>query len=143
MLGGVADKVLGMGRGEEAERVLANFLRGILDRARKGSPLDDELVDRVGMYAARIAQATRKSSWVNFAFELYRAKQRVMPVELVDKLYVIVRGIAGVDVPLIASYVTELKRQESALSPGERFLLRRIDGLEELARHSGNPQQLG
>jgi len=143
MLGGVADKVLNMGRGEEAERVLSNFLRGILERAKMGRSLDDGLVDRVGMYAARIAQATKKSQWVNFTFELYQAETRVMPPELVDKLYVIVRGIAGVDVPLLADYVAALRQKESAMTPGERFLLRRLDGLEELARHSGNPQPLG
>ena len=36
-----------------------------------------------------------------------------------------------------------LKNRETPMTPGERFLLRRLDGLGELARHSGNPQPLG
>src|SRR5690606_27633406 len=37
LLGGVAEKVLALGRGEEAERILAAYLNNMLEAARRGS----------------------------------------------------------------------------------------------------------
>lgn len=143
MLGGVADKVLSMGRGEEAERVMSNLLHRTLVRARQGRRIEGIFMDRVAMYAARIAEATKKSGWVNYVVELYHVQSRVMPTDVVDKLYVAVRGVSGVDVQLIANYVDRLKEREAELGPSDRFLLRRLDGLSELARHSSQPQSRG
>src|SRR5262249_11336946 len=60
LLGGVAEKVLALGRGDEAERILSSYLRNLLQNARVGGELELVVAEKAATYAVRIAEVTGK-----------------------------------------------------------------------------------
>ena len=82
LLGGVADKVLALGRGEEAEKILASYLRNLLDLARAGKGPGPKNADKAVSYAVKLAEATKKGEWVDYAVELFMAQKRPLPATL-------------------------------------------------------------
>ncbi len=133
LLGGVADKVLALGRGEEAERILSNYLQNMRDSARTGDLPDARNAERAAHYAVKLAQGTGKARWVDYTFDLYRILQRPLPAATVDQLYNVLRNVAGVSLPGLREYVAVLRAAQPRLGPAERFLVQRIEGLERLA----------
>jgi hypothetical protein len=133
LLGGVADKVLALGRGEEAERILSNYLHNMRDAAKSGDLPDARHAERAAHYAVKLAQGTGKAHWVDFAFELYRILQRPLPGPTVDQLYTVLRNVSGVSLSGLREYVGVLRAGQMRLGPAERFLVQRIEGLERLA----------
>lgn len=132
LLGGVADKVLAMGRGAEAERILSNYLRNLLVSARNGGPeLEDPRSDKAIAFAIKLAQGTQKGSWVDYAIELGRLQARPLPAPIVEDLYQLVRQV-DIDLKELRAYVAVLKRAEASFGPAERFVVQRIEGLERL-----------
>jgi hypothetical protein len=57
VLGSVADKVLALDRGEEAERILSAVLLSILREAKEGRDVSVSIAERAAGYAVRIAFA--------------------------------------------------------------------------------------
>jgi hypothetical protein len=139
LLGGVVDKVLALGRGEEAERIIGTYLKNFLGMAQRaqanpGAPgISTELADRAAAYAVKIAAATKKGEWVNYAFELFTAQSRTLPATVVDQLYTVLRNVSGVDLKKLREYITVLRSISARLGPAERFVAQRIEGLERLA----------
>jgi predicted component of type VI protein secretion system len=112
LLGGVADKALQMGKAEDAERILHVLLTDVINRARDGQVVDPGVSEPAARYAARLASATGKASWCDYAFELYRRQRRVLPASV------------------IRSYLETLRELAPTFGPAERFLFQRIEGLE-------------
>ena len=133
LLGGVADKVLALGRGEEAERILANYLSNFREGARLGDLPELKAAERAAHYSVKLAQATGKARWIDYTFDLFRLMQRPLPGALVDQLYTVLRNVAGVSLPGLRDYVATLRAVQSRLGPADRFLVQRIEGLERLA----------
>lgn len=133
LLGGVADKVLALGRGDEAERILATYLMNFKEAARTGDPPEAKAADRAAEYALKLAQATGKGRWIDYAFDLYRVMQRPLPAPIVDQLYTLLRSISGVSLQGLREYVATLRAVQTRLGPADRFLVQRIEGLERLA----------
>ena len=132
LLCGVADKVLALGRGDEAEKLLGTALNNMLKQAQSGGVLVPASASRAAAYAARIADATSKPRWVDYCFELYAAQARPLPSDVVDHLYVILRKINGVAISGFRSYLEKLRGAAASFSPTDRFVLQRIEGLERL-----------
>jgi pSer/pThr/pTyr-binding forkhead associated (FHA) protein len=130
LLGGVADKALALGKAEDAERILMTLLADVLTRSREAQPLNPALMEPAARYAARLAGATGKASWVNYVFELYANQRRVLPGPVVDELYVVIRKARAVDLAAIRAYLDVLREQTATLGPAERFVAQRIEGLE-------------
>lgn len=133
MLTGVVEKVLTLGRGDEAERILGNYLRNLLQSARAGSPIDEELASSAVSYAVRIADATKKGAWVDYVFELYTVLGRPLPGPLVERLYTSLRSLTPINLKIFRQYLATLKMEDTSFGPTERFVVRRIEGLEKLA----------
>lgn len=139
LLGGVVDKVLVLGRGEEAERIIGTYLRNFLGMAQRAEQdpsapgISAELADRAASYAVKIAAATKKGEWVNYAFDLFTAQARPLPATVVDQLYTVLRNVSGVDLKRLREYITLLRSISSRLGPADRFVAQRIEGLERLA----------
>jgi predicted component of type VI protein secretion system len=133
LLGGVADKALAMGRADEAERILQALLWEILKQARDNRFPESEVGDSAARYAARLAGATTKGAWADYAFELFTLTKRLLPAPVVDELYNTVRKVKSIDLTVLRAYVREVRKQEKGFGPSERFLLQRIEGLERLA----------
>lgn len=132
LLAGVADKALAMGRAEEAERILQTLLVDIQGRARDGRLSEQQVAENAAKYAARLAGATGKGSWVDFVFQLYAYTRRPLPAPVIDELYNVVRKVKGVDINVLRNYLGELRQVASAFGPTERFLMQRLEGLERL-----------
>ncbi len=133
LLGSVADKVLTLGRGDEAERILSTALANLLAEARAGKAMSSRSSERAVLYAVKIAEATGRARWVDYCFELFGALKRPLPAEIVDQLYTVVRKVSGVSLPTLREYLTILQGLASTLGPSERFVLQRLEGLERVA----------
>jgi pSer/pThr/pTyr-binding forkhead associated (FHA) protein len=127
LLASVVDKALAMGRVEEAERILTNLLGDTLTRIQAGKS-EANLADAT-RYALRIASETSKSSWIDWVFLAHHAAKRVLPMATVDELYSLARRVRYPVTPALRTYVDGLRAQADTLSPSERFVLQRIDGL--------------
>ncbi|APR84701.1 FHA domain protein [Minicystis rosea] len=130
LLGGVADKALAMGKAEDAERILLVLLNDVMSRAREGQTLDPSVCEPAARYAARLASATGKTSWADYAFELFRRQRRVLPAPVIDELYAGVRKVKSPELGGIRAYLETLREMASTLGPADRFLFQRIEGLE-------------
>lgn len=130
LLGGVADKALAMGKADDAERILQVLLTDVLHRSREGQPIDSSVAEPAARYAARLASATGKASWVDYAFELYRKQRRVLPAAVIDELYSSVRKVKSPELGAIRAYLETLRELSSSFGPAERFLFQRVEGLE-------------
>jgi pSer/pThr/pTyr-binding forkhead associated (FHA) protein len=129
VLGSVADKVLVLERGEEAERILSGVLQSVLREVMEGRP---STAEQAAMYAVRIAGATGRPNWLDYTVELYATLGRVMPAPVVDKLYDVVRRARGMNIAALRAYVASLQQSASSLRPAERFVVQRLEGLERV-----------
>jgi len=134
LLATVADKVLALGRGDEAEKILANSLQAVQTQSQTHGSLDDDLADLAAAYALKLAQATGKPRWIDYAFDLFRKLKRPLPANLVDDLYRILRNVSGVNLAGLREYTAALKSAHGRFGPTERFLVLRIEGLERILR---------
>jgi len=133
LLGNVADKALALGRGPEAEHVLGTHLVATLSDAVAGRSVAPEVARIAAQYAVKLATATGKASWLDFAFRLYEALRETIPLPIVDEMYTVLRHVRGIDRELLRRYADFLHARASELSPPERFVLSRLEGLERLA----------
>jgi predicted component of type VI protein secretion system len=133
LLAGVADKALAMGRAEEAERILNALLLDIRIKAQQGKLPEPEILQQAARYAARLAGATTKGSWVDYVFDLYTYAKKPLPAPVVDELYTVVRKVRSLDLTKIRTYLAELRTLAATFGPTERFLMQRIEGLEVLS----------
>jgi hypothetical protein len=132
IIGGVADKVLALGRTEEAERILQRSLNDILARAGRGEA-DAETAEQAAGYAVRLAAATGRGVWVDYVFQLYTALGALLPARIVDELYAAVRKVKNTDKSVLRAYTARLRQVSTGFGPAERFVLQRIEGFERWA----------
>jgi hypothetical protein len=126
----VADKYFVLGQVREGERILRPILEGLLRHCEAGqSPAggDIELATNLSL---RIAEANREGEWINYAFELYATLERPLPADAIERLYRIVPEVHGIKMVSFRGYLEVLARSQGRFGPKERFLLRRIQGLE-------------
>jgi predicted component of type VI protein secretion system len=130
LLGDVAEKSLKLGKADDAERILHAALTDLLGRAREGTTLEPGLTEPAVRYAARLAGATGKASWLDYVFELYRRQRRPLPGPVIDDLYAVVRRVKNLDLTAVRAYVETLREMSATFGPADRFLFQRIEGLE-------------
>lgn len=132
MLSGVAEKQFELGRGADAERILKRPLEALLARLETTAATPEVLrdVEEAGVLAVRLARATGQSHWLDYVFRLFAAVERVPPSQVIDELYPAVRAAPGVSLTLFREYLEIARSLQHQLGPAERFLLRRLEGLE-------------
>jgi len=133
LLGSVAEKVLALGRGDEAERIMSSYLRNLLKTARINGEVDPIVAEKAAAYAVRMAEATGKGTWVDYTFELYGIVRRPLPAPIVEHLYASLRKITAPSINAFREYLSVLRAEGPKLGPSDRFLMRRIEGLEALS----------
>jgi pSer/pThr/pTyr-binding forkhead associated (FHA) protein len=133
LLGHVVDKALALGRGDEAEHVIATHLHAALNDANSDRGLSPDIARSAAGYAVKLAGATGKASWLDYATRLYHALDLVLPLALVDEMYVLLRRVRGIDLATLRAYTEALRTRSHGLAPAERFVLQRLIGLERLA----------
>jgi pSer/pThr/pTyr-binding forkhead associated (FHA) protein len=133
LLSGVVDKALALGRGEEAEHLIGTHLVAALADASSGRGVPPDIARTAARYALKLSAATNKSTWLDFAVRLYRALAQPMPLPIVDEMYTLVGRLRGFDRALLRDYLDSLRLISDTLSPTERFVLQRLEGLERMA----------
>jgi pSer/pThr/pTyr-binding forkhead associated (FHA) protein len=134
LLGGVAEKVLALGRGEEAEKVLSMTLTNLLSDVRtRGSSAPAHVFEKAVHYAVKLADVTGKGRWIDYAIDLYAALKRPLPSETVDQFYSVLRKVDAVSLQGLRAYVADLRAAQQSFGPAERFVLQRLEGFERLA----------
>lgn len=133
LLASVVDKALALGRGDEAERLIAAHLNTALADAQAGRALRPDVARTAAGYAVKLAGATGKAVWLDHAVRLYAALGLVLPLALVDEMYVLLRRVRGLDLDVLRAYTEQLRERTETLAPAERFVLQRLSGLERLA----------
>jgi hypothetical protein len=133
LLAAVADKVLALRRGDEAERILANYLQTLLEKAKNGTVCSNSAAEKAAIYAVKLASVTAKAQWIDYCIELYGILARPLPGSVVDSLYDVLRRVSGVNLGALREYVAILHASLGRLGPAEKFLVQRIEGLERLA----------
>ncbi len=129
----LADKMLAVGRGADAEKIVKTALLDVRARAEDGAQLDAATLELAASTAVRLAEATRQGKWVDYTFELYQVTAQLLPAPVIDRLYSAVRVADGVSISTVRQYVDGVRRRQASLGPAERFLFRRLEGLEQLA----------
>ena len=129
VLASAGSKALLLGNGGHAEALVSKSLATIMDHVRSGRNVDQETVETAACQALKLAQATRKASWLDYTIALYAGSDRVTPGPVVELLYETVKQVPDFEVDQLRLYVERLARRQESLSPAERFLLRRLEGL--------------
>jgi pSer/pThr/pTyr-binding forkhead associated (FHA) protein len=135
LLGGVAEKILALGRGDEAERILSAPLQGLLSEMRGGRrpKNDSEMMEKAARYAVKLAAATGKGQWVDYVIDTYAIVRRPLPLSVIDQLHDTLRKTSAINLGAFRAYLKVLREIGETLSPAERFALQRIEGLERVA----------
>ncbi len=84
---GLSDKVLAMGRIEDAERMMGPRLTEMRSRAEGGDIPDDMVIVEALRRALRLAGTTKKDQWFAWVFDYARVCRFKMPTALLDEIY--------------------------------------------------------
>jgi pSer/pThr/pTyr-binding forkhead associated (FHA) protein len=127
-------RMLADGRAHEAEQLLEAYLTDQLSRWKNGKAEDSKQAALCAEQALALAAATGNASWLDYVFELYAAMDELLPDELINESYRVVRLVRRPSLHVIRAYVGRVEAWQRALGPSERFLLNRLHGLERMAK---------
>ena len=133
LLGTVAEKFLLLGQGADAERILKAPLLDLEARVQLGLGPPGIDLARAAALALRLAEQQQEPSWVDYVCRVYLAARRPLPHEVIERMHGLLRQMANIDRSLFRHYLGTL-RAARGLSPADQFLVRRIEGLEQLLR---------
>ena len=139
VIGGIASKAIAMGRFEEAERMLLSHLETLLERAVENRPLSDSDKDNPDAlflgatnYALQLANGLRDTKWIDWVFRMHTATARLMSAETIEALHRLVRTTHYSKAQHLRDYLSAIQSQSSDYGASERFLMRRLEGLEQV-----------
>lgn len=125
LISGLSDRLLSLGRVEEAERMLGPRLRELHSRALAGDVGGEESVQEMLRRVLRLAAATRKDEWSRWLFDYARACRYRMPSAFLDEIYA---HLFACRPPIAASILTY------SLAVDDESLRLRLSTLRKLCR---------
>ena len=126
----VAEKYFQLGHVREAERISRPLLEGLLRHCEAGRAPTTGDVELATNLTLRLAEVNGAGEWVDYLFDLFTALERPMPAELIDSLYRLIPAIVGMKIGCFRGYMEALGNVQERFGPKERFLIRRLQGLE-------------
>ena len=139
VIAGIASKAIAMGRLEEAERMLLPHLDSILERAMAHRPLSesekddpDALFAGATLYALQLAQGLSNTRWIDWVFRVHTATGRLMEAETIEVLHDLVRSHKYSKTGYLRAYLNVVQNRSAGYGASERFLVRRLEGLEQV-----------
>ncbi len=132
LLQSIADKALALGRVDEAERVLSRLLTEILTRARSGAPIPPQRLSEGTHYALRLAELGKKHLWIDWVFEVHQATAKLIGADQIERLHELVRKVRYPGGVALKRYLETMRQKAADLSPSDRFLLQRLEGIERV-----------
>jgi pSer/pThr/pTyr-binding forkhead associated (FHA) protein len=134
LLGELADKALVLGNPGEAERILRHYLEAVLKKSAAGVRPSTTLYRGAIQYAASLAGQTRKPRWLNYIFELSNQLELEVPADVVQRLYEGVNHLEPGELTALREYISIQRARRDSMSPRQRFVLGRTEGLLRLLR---------
>jgi pSer/pThr/pTyr-binding forkhead associated (FHA) protein len=128
----IADKALNLGKHEEAERIVSGLLNNVFLEAEKGYRPDEKELLNATAYALRLAAVTLRPRWIDIVFDLYTISELLMPAETIDHLYSLINIQKYSNTVPIRGYIARLNERAAGYGANERFLMKRIEGMERL-----------
>lgn len=132
LIGILGDKALALGRADEAERLLGPQIELLLEEARDGRRVDAVTLDQASSLSLRLAAVVESGKWIDVVFRLHRILRRTCSTAVVDELYTVFRKVRQPSLVELREYLGVLHEIENGLGPADRFLVRRLEGLERL-----------
>jgi len=132
VLSALADKALALGNVGEAERILAQYLEGLLHRAVNGTRPHDRLIAGALQCAVSLAAATRKAKWLLYVFDLCNATNARAPADLVERSYTFASRLDVPELSAVRDYIATQGSSIASMTPRQRFEHRRVEGLLHL-----------
>lgn len=129
VLANAGSKAMLLGNGEHAEALVSKSLLTIMEHVRLGRNVEADTMETAACQALKLAQATRKASWVDYTIGLYSISDRVTPGAVVELLYEAVKQTPDFELDELRRYVERLAARQDSMPPSDRFLLRRLEGL--------------
>lgn len=105
---GLSDKVLAMGRIEDAERMMGPRLQEMRSRAEAGDVPEDVIILEALRRALRLAGATKKDHWFAWVFDYSRVCRYKLPTLLLDEIYAQVFACRPAVSSRIVAYATTI-----------------------------------
>ncbi len=139
VIAGIASKAIAMGRFDEAERMLMPYLDTLLERALANRPLSEAEKDDTNdvfagatRYALQLAEGLRSNRWIDWVFRIHTATGRLMDGETIEALHRLVRSTKYGRSQYLRAYLQVIQDRASDYGAPERFLVRRLEGLEQV-----------
>lgn len=137
-LAAVAGKYVRLGHARDAERILRPLLEGLLRHCRAGqSPLPGDVKLAVDL-TLNLAETIHGGYWISYIFDLSCALGAPLEQDALERLYRIVPTTPGISMTSYRGYLQALDQQQRRFSPAQRFLVRRIQGLETALSRSAH-----
>jgi pSer/pThr/pTyr-binding forkhead associated (FHA) protein len=127
--GRLADRMFAAGRAQAAEQILGEPIMRMLAAARAGKVPATPIVDALGRYALRLANATEDVRWADAAVEVHLLAVRPFRIETLRQVAALRARKQGSDDALIARYYETLRSKLASMSPEDRILVTLVSDL--------------
>lgn len=130
-LGLLAKRMIDTGRVDGAIRVLAEHMRNVIEGARDGRPVPEDVLVSASDFAMTFAAAKLDAKWVDYVVELHLNVRRPMSAGLIDQLCSLRRKNVRCNRDTMLFYKAALQREEPSLPLSQRVLVARILSLTD------------
>ncbi len=128
LIGAVAERALQAGHVVDAENMLRAHLEGLLLDAGRDRRAPPAARVRAFGFALRLAQATGKGSWFDYAVDLLRVERTICTDRQLDELRVTMHRVRGVNAKHLTQYAMSLRSGNPTMES-----LRAAQQIDELA----------
>ena len=104
---------------------------------QRGYKHTPETIEKTALRGIRLAGVTEDPHWLDWVFRVYRNLGKVLPAVLIDELHPAIRQLKYPASSTFTSYVDRMRAAANELTPAERFLVQRLEGLYEVASTCG------
>lgn len=132
MMAGLAVKSARVGKLDEAEKIMNNTMRMVTSRARTDKGPSATEVKVLCEALVELAERSKKTDYISNIFTVHLHTSRLVDRDLVEKLYDLVRVVGYRACRDLTRYIEQLTAQQNTLGPGERFTVRRLEGLVKI-----------
>jgi pSer/pThr/pTyr-binding forkhead associated (FHA) protein len=129
LLGTAVERAYAAGRPDIAERLLADHLRDVLHDARSGRPVPESILDTAVEQGLRLAGATHREAWFDFAIELLSACRLPPSESALGEMQQLGSRPESVNLTLFRQYLQTLRADLSRLDPNQQ---RRLESAQAL-----------
>jgi hypothetical protein len=124
-----AEHRLEHGAPQEAEQMLADHLRRVLEAARAGCRLPPTVCTDAARHALALATALGSGSWFDYAVELYLRAELGMNIEIAGALAEAAVAVSEVDRALLGRYIAWLHANAGPSAEEHEVLVRFLESV--------------